>query len=233
MITCAGAVDIITGSGGADVMVGAGGADQLNGGGGVDTITGGAAADLIDLGSDSVIDQYITTGGVATVDTITNFTVGSGGDVLQIDLSDLNGVTEALHAGGKVRTLSNVDGEDATTSTNTVVNAGASVIVAADIDADIIQITGDIANVADMTDRFETGGGNSNTITFTKAFAAGDAFLVLWHDATHGYLSYVHTGVINAGAEAEAETLTGVNLIKFAALDADNQFTADNFNIIT
>jgi Ca2+-binding RTX toxin-like protein len=95
--------DSITGSGGADSLTGGSGNDTLSGAGGADTLTGGAGADRIISGSgadtikmaitDSVAASAntLTAGEIAVgetitfgngVDVITDFTAGTGGDIL-------------------------------------------------------------------------------------------------------------------------------------------------------
>jgi hypothetical protein len=223
-------VDIITGSGGADVLKGGAGADQLNGGAGADTITGGAAADTIHFGDgDGAIDTYIMSSGMGSVSIIDDFEVGSGNDKFHLDLSEMNAILDALTSGSTLRQLSNTDGEDASTATSLIV-ASAGELTTSGIEADIIQITGDRADAAAAGALLETGG--ANTITFTRAMTANDAFLMLWHDANHSYLSYVKTGVIDAGDAAGNNTFTEVNLLKFEGIAADQAFHTDNFTII-
>jgi Ca2+-binding RTX toxin-like protein len=95
--------DTINGGIGADTINGGAGSDSIVGGSGADTISGGAGNDTIDLTASSDTDVVwlgndggATTSGIVSgaslaaitsatdnVDTITNFSVGSNGDVLQ------------------------------------------------------------------------------------------------------------------------------------------------------
>ena len=96
--------DSIFGQGGNDKLFGGDGADTLSGGAGNDTLTGGAGADVFKW---SLGDQG-TTGSPAR-DVVTDFTVGSGGDVL--DLRDLLDVTETATALAPYLKFELVDGK--------------------------------------------------------------------------------------------------------------------------
>ena len=97
--------DIIVGSNLNDTINGQGGDDELSGGDGNDLLTGGAGNDILTGGSGG--DHYIWhidhigTAEAPAEDIITDFTTGSGGDVL--DLSDLlvgeenNALDDYLH----------------------------------------------------------------------------------------------------------------------------------------
>jgi Ca2+-binding RTX toxin-like protein len=73
--------DMLSGGSGNDVLFGGAGEDRLNGGSGNDSLVGGDGIDIFALesGDEGSI-------GVPAVDTIADFTLGVGGDVL--DLSD-------------------------------------------------------------------------------------------------------------------------------------------------
>ena len=108
-------VNYLQGNVGNDILSGMNGDDTLDGGQGNDTLIGGAGNDILTggLGADtfkwSLGDQSTT--GTPAADHITDFTLGAGGDVL--DLKDLlvgddsNNITQFLHfdeatAGGDV-----------------------------------------------------------------------------------------------------------------------------------
>ena len=74
--------DVLTGGSGDDVIFGGAGDDRINGGSGNDSLVGGDGIDIFALESG---DEG--TVGTPAVDTIADFTVGVGGDVL--DLSDM------------------------------------------------------------------------------------------------------------------------------------------------
>ncbi|WP_162916594.1 M10 family metallopeptidase C-terminal domain-containing protein [Dongia deserti] len=79
--------DTLVGGGGNDTLIGATGNDTLHGGAGIDRLTGGAGRDTFDF------DALSEAG-----DTITDFTKGAGGDVL--DISDL--LDSVAYAGNDV-----------------------------------------------------------------------------------------------------------------------------------
>ena len=78
--------DNLTGSASDDQIRGGLGNDILNGGGGNDILVGGAGADTMSGGAGSDTFVY-RSGDASAVDTLTDFTAGAGGDVL--DISDL------------------------------------------------------------------------------------------------------------------------------------------------
>jgi Ca2+-binding RTX toxin-like protein len=71
-------IENVTGSDLADYIVGSAAANVIIGGAGIDVITTGAGADTVLLNSAATANR----------DTITDFTAGTGGDVLRIDISD-------------------------------------------------------------------------------------------------------------------------------------------------
>ena len=85
--------DNITGSSLNDVLMGGAGNDSLHGGDGNDILIGGAGADTLEGGSGSDTFTFLK-GDAVSVDTISDFTSGAGGDSLDISsvLSD-SGVT--------------------------------------------------------------------------------------------------------------------------------------------
>jgi len=83
--------DVLLGGDGADVLDGVSGADRLEGGAGDDRLIGGTGNDIL-FGDDGIDTFALEMGDEGTllspaVDTIADFTVGVGGDVL--DLSDM------------------------------------------------------------------------------------------------------------------------------------------------
>jgi Ca2+-binding RTX toxin-like protein len=89
----------LTGGAGNDVLSGLGGNDTLNGGAGMDTLIGGAGSDTMDGGPGA--DRFVYASGdlaVGTVDTITGFTTGLGGDSVDVSalLSGFNAQTSIL-----------------------------------------------------------------------------------------------------------------------------------------
>ncbi len=81
--------DVITGSSQRDTISGGAGADTISGGANADTIDGGGGADTITTGTGSDTVRFQGTLATLGVDSISDFTKGSGGDILSFDLSDL------------------------------------------------------------------------------------------------------------------------------------------------
>jgi Ca2+-binding RTX toxin-like protein len=75
----------LSGAGGNDTLLGGGGTDTLLGGDGDDTLTGGEGVDT--LTGDAGIDTFDFNSLDGSVDVITDFDTGEGGDI--IDVSDL------------------------------------------------------------------------------------------------------------------------------------------------
>jgi Ca2+-binding RTX toxin-like protein len=85
-----GGADVLAGGAGADTIIGNGGADAITGGAGIDTLTGGGGVDNIELAAvTAAVDR----------DTVTDFTVGAGGDTL-----DNTNVTETATATADMET---------------------------------------------------------------------------------------------------------------------------------
>ena len=98
--------DVINGNTGADTIYGGGGDDTILGNGGADVIFGGAGEDAIEggLGADTLtggaeIDTFTLTS-TLTTDAITDFVLGVGGDVLEVDESDLGLAGHDVYVGG-------------------------------------------------------------------------------------------------------------------------------------
>ena len=78
-------VNALAGGAGNDILSGLGGNDTLTGGAGIDRITGGTGVDAMTGGTGR--DTFIWVAGdvaVGTVDTISDFTNGAGGDALDL-----------------------------------------------------------------------------------------------------------------------------------------------------
>ncbi|MGH6932744.1 MAG: type I secretion C-terminal target domain-containing protein, partial [Dongiaceae bacterium] len=99
--------NFLTGNGGANKLSGLDGNDTLDGGDGADTLTGG-------IGSDTFLRHSTAEG----VDTVTDFQIGPGGDVLDIaDLlvgytgtSNVNDFVQCINAGGNTTVQVDFDG---------------------------------------------------------------------------------------------------------------------------
>ena len=77
--------DSIVAGGGADTISGGSGADTINGGAGNDQITGGSGADSLTGGSGVDTFVFEATAAANGDDSITDFTVGASGDILNFD----------------------------------------------------------------------------------------------------------------------------------------------------
>ncbi|MEO1751812.1 DUF4214 domain-containing protein [Thiofaba sp. EF100] len=137
-ITTGSGDDTITGGAGDDVINAGNGTNSITGGGGKDTMTGGT-------GVDTYVYSLATDSQGTKVDVITNFQVGTGGDVI-----DLSGVTGGWGAylgvangyGAVLTSLTGAVGEtvlDASTSTLYVDVDGDAALTSADM---AIQLTG-------------------------------------------------------------------------------------------
>jgi Ca2+-binding RTX toxin-like protein len=121
----------MTGSGKADALFGAAGVDSLIGGAGNDTIIGGDGADVVltgGTGSDTFSYEGIVA--AANKNDITDFTVGTGGDVVQLD-----GALAGLSDGVAV-TLVTVATKANTANTlivDTIANLGAAGVTIGDL----------------------------------------------------------------------------------------------------
>ncbi|MFQ1792837.1 type I secretion C-terminal target domain-containing protein, partial [Aeromonas veronii] len=76
--------DNLFGDPGNDVLLGGEGVDVLDGGIGDDTLIGGLGADTLTGGSDSDTFKWVTGDADGSIDRITDFAKGSGGDILDI-----------------------------------------------------------------------------------------------------------------------------------------------------
>jgi len=145
IVSAGGGNDILTAAAGGDTIYGEGGNDTLNGAGGADTLSGGAGNDIIDgnAGADTIttgtgIDTIIRNGDGSTdgSDTITDFTAGTGGDIIDLQT---NGA-EDTDTGSEVTT----------TSFGTI--AGATTGLANGITVVNVTYTGDLTAAAVATD---------------------------------------------------------------------------------
>jgi Ca2+-binding RTX toxin-like protein len=93
----------LTGGGAADTLVGGTQGDVISGGAGVDAITGGGGADNITTGAGA---DTITINAVSEFgDTVTDFTAGGGGDILDINTSVNRGTGTVFEALTTLSTL--------------------------------------------------------------------------------------------------------------------------------
>jgi len=220
-----GANTISTGAG-ADVITGGTGADTITGGEGADVITGGAGADTITLTeTTAAVDVVIQTGGAATTDTLIGFTVGSSGDNIDLDFSDIEALATDL--------VLVADATSAATTDANVISTVTASFDAASLTAStaIVALNGTIASASALEDALETGG--AFAMMANNAWAAGDIGLFLYTDGTDTYLAAVETAAAIAdNAKANASDLTANVLIKFSGISSVTSFVDANFDII-
>lgn len=89
----AGMDTVIKGGAGNDVLAGNSGNDTITGGNGADTITGGAGNDTIVLTEATAAIDTVVVGAAASTnaDTISGFTIGTGGDKIKLTNTDTTG----------------------------------------------------------------------------------------------------------------------------------------------
>ena len=189
---------------------------NILGGAGNDFITTGTGADIINVTDTS-----------SGNDTVTDFTVGAGGDKISLSLAGM----ERDAAGNFDVDLILLD--DA--ATNAV--AGNAIlytvstdfdmsIVTADANILVVNLSGNVANAAALDATLVIGG--ASDMTANGAIAAKDGFLALYDTGTDSVLAHVE---VNA-AVANDTKLADVNvtdLITFKGIADCTTLTADNF----
>ncbi|AMO23846.1 hypothetical protein UC35_14410 [Ramlibacter tataouinensis] len=146
------ATDHITTGAGNDTIKGGAGADVIIAGNGTNTITGGAGGDTMTggLGVDTYIYNLASESSGVNVDTITNFTAGtlSGHDVINLSaVATLAGLAGGVSFIGNVSngTIANTALPDAPTTTLNVVFVTSEHTLYADVNANGVIDTGDMA----------------------------------------------------------------------------------------
>jgi Ca2+-binding RTX toxin-like protein len=175
--------DGITGSAQNDTIVGGAGVDIIVGGLGADSIVGGLGAD--DLTGGGGVDTFVLTSTAAT-DIVRDMALGVGGDVLQVDVSDLGlagsdvfvGAVGAVNVNGsqEIVVLTGADYADdaaaATAVANQVTTDGLAMVVvyfnSTDSKAYVIHITNSgtgvgVTRIATLDNVVNLNGGNAGT----------------------------------------------------------------------
>jgi hypothetical protein len=209
----------------ADTYTGGDLIDTVIGGAGADVITGGLAADVLTGGTGR--DTFVFTGGL-TMDSISDFTVGSSGDYLKVTLASV----ETLGAAIASTTLDLVYLDDGasiaagdTILIQEIADQASGSAVAATANANVFALlTETYASVSAMVDGIETGDHELSSVTM----AVDDAFMVIWSNGTNAYLSLVSLDAtaLTAG-DIAATQLVGVNLVN---LGANAAITTGEFN---
>jgi Ca2+-binding RTX toxin-like protein len=193
--------DNITGGAGADTISGGGASDTISGGAGADSIVGGAGSDQITAGTgvDTLtggdgVDTFVTTVGAAyttaSADKITDFAVGSSGDILQVSIADSTAITSlgVVTAGNGANAIAGSLVLKAVTK-----GAGATALAATD---EALVLTGTYADSAALkADLASTG---TTAISWSTAPTATNGFVVVWNNGTNTYVSTIS----DAGADA-------------------------------
>jgi len=213
-----GSATSITGGAGNDSLSGSTANDIISGGAGTDAIRGGQGNDILTGGAG--VDTFAQTTAVNNgTDSITDFTAGTGGDVINISIAGTGAGQSQLRNG----------------SGNASVAAGASTIVEVSaattlVAQNVIILTGTFASAAAVQTAIEVGG--TRALTLANANTAADDLLIVWSDGVLGHVSNVNiasaaTTITAANATVTDHlTLTGITTI------AAGQFVAANFAFI-
>lgn len=206
----------IDGSAGDDQLRGGPGADNITGGPGADTIRGEAYPDR--LTGNGGRDNFVVTV-TSSADTVTDFVVGSSGDKIQFDISDLAaGLTLKSGGSGAITsamagTVQQITGQEAVTTTDKIfVISGATYGTSALLEAAI-----------------EFGG--ARQITLGTASSVGDDYIIVYSDGTDGHVGYYNAAAATStfdstGTYNELMTLSGID-----GTEVGNLVTA-NFDFI-
>ncbi len=237
-LTGAGGADTIQGAAGTDTLIGAAGADTLAGGDDNDTIQGDGSSDTITTGNgaDTVVLTTVAAD-AANADTVSDFTAGSGGDQLEMDISALetSGATDANEA---VNFVELQDGSAVVDTDSVVIQeltldaaAGAVATVA---NTNVFVVIGTVASTSVLETALEAGG----DVELTIAAAGGDitsCFPVVYSNATDAFLAicFAETEGVD-DTNFEAADLVCINIAKMssnAAITA-SEFVAANFDFV-
>jgi Ca2+-binding RTX toxin-like protein len=199
--------DIITGGNNNDILVGGLGADIITGGTGVDSIILTEATAAQDVVVTTVNTAYTT----ATADTITGFTPGVGGDIVQIDISDSTAIANlGILTQGTGLTANPITGD---LQVKTVAKgAGATALAAGD---EILVITGTYTNLAAVITDVGSQAGTT-AISWSgqpSGGAVANGFLVVWSDGANTYVSAISDTDATGNAGWLSSELNGTNIV--------------------
>ena len=168
----------------------------LTGGTGADTLTGRGGNDTYNLGSDSAVDTVVfsapgTGNGQNGLDTVNNFTAGSGGDRLNFAALDLDGNSAVTF--------------QAITS-NQAINSGANVFA---FSSSLVEAGGNdqaasIANAIGNLSAFSGSLSASDTFAFLVQDDSSDTTVWQWNDTGNGS--------VDSGELTKMATLDGVDV---------------------
>ena len=203
------------------------GAQTISTGAGAATITGGAGIDTINLGvANGVADNVImSTGGAIDIDSVSNFLVGTGGDIIQIDLSDINGLIGTLKLAGNGATSSAAVAAAATV----VTNVSATFDQGTAPTTDIYTLSSTVAfTTTTLATALATGG--TLAALANGAWGGTDGFLVAYDDNVNSYIAYVVPGVTADDAPLASAAVT--NIIELVGVNDASTITTANLAII-
>jgi Ca2+-binding RTX toxin-like protein len=205
-----------TGTSKPDTITGGSNDDTITGGNGADSLIGGAGNDVIILGETAASIDEIQLSSTTGSDTITGFTVGTGGD--QIDITTtvasapITGAGNAAISGATATSLAEVTAATTLTTQNIIVLSGATYATSALAEAAI-----------------EANGGRA--LTFPNAPTANDDIFVVWSDGSNSYLG-VYNLSSNATTPAAAGVMTTLATIVGVNASVAGTLVAANFDFV-
>jgi hypothetical protein len=181
-------------------------ADTVYGGGGAATIiiTDGADTLYLSTGTERIQAQQVDDDVQ-----INGFTAGTGGDVINLDISVLateNGSSVAVDT-----TFTPVIEDFATTDALSAANAMTN----------IIRITDPVANLAAVDTAL------TNDILDDGSFTAGDDIIVLWTDGANAHIAIFDITTLDTGADG-VDAVAGTEIATLVGVDV-NSLNASNF----
>lgn len=190
------------------------------------SVTSGAGAETITLGSEAGIENVIFAAGSAFGDTVSGFTVGAGGDSIDLTIT----VVEALNGGGNDLVESG-GAASAAAGAITVTNVPVGAFNLDTATSELLAVAGTYAAANDLETALETGG--ASVLTLDGALAANDQFLVAYSDGTNTIVAVVETTAGAAdNASFAAADLTVTVLVTLSGVTDVTTLHTDNFNLI-
>jgi hypothetical protein len=203
------------------------GAQTISTGAGAATITGGLGIDTINLGvANGVADNVImTTGAAIDVDLVSNFLVGTGGDIIQIDLSDINGLIGDLNLAGNAATAAAAVAAAATVVTPVSAAFDQGTVAT----TDIYTLSSTVAfTTTTLATALATGG--TLAVTANGGWDGTNGFLVAYDDNVNSYIAYVVPGATANDAALVSAAVT--NIIELVGVTDASTITTANLAII-
>lgn len=212
--------DVLTGNAAKDTIVGGAGNDTLNGMGGIDTLTGGAGIDTFVLGATAGADR----------DTITDFVVGTGGDLVQFTAANTTAGTLAA-AAPVVTADTSTAGAPAGAYTLTGATTAVTDVIVLQNGASLTSGAngGDLAASTNGSELLKalTNADAADAYTGITAAAAGNAAYLLAYQGGNAYV--YHASDANADGTISATEIALIGTITGAAA---NSLTAANYAVL-